>query len=39
MYPEQWLFLAEALTLKNQGRDYSGGSAPDFNGIPYAWMS
>ena len=21
-----------------QGRDYSGGSAPDFNGIPFAWM-
>jgi hypothetical protein len=20
------------------GRDYSGGSAPDFNGIPFAWM-
>ncbi len=34
----QWLLSAEALTLSVQGRDHSGGSAPDCHGIPFAWM-
>lgn len=33
----QWLASAEALTLSFQGRDHSGGSAPDWHGIPFAW--
>src|SRR5512145_1586330 len=34
----QWLTSAEALTLLSQGRDHSGGSAPDLHGIPFALM-
>ncbi len=34
----QWHTSAEALTLISQGRDHSGGSAPDLDGIPFAWM-
>jgi len=30
------LISAEALTLHAQGRDHSGGSAPDLHGIPLA---
>ncbi len=34
----QWLLSTEALTLVLEGRDHSGGSAPDCHGIPFAWM-
>src|SRR5512145_2623222 len=34
----QWLTSAEALTPLAQGRDHSGGSAPDLHGIPFALM-
>jgi hypothetical protein len=35
---DQWLEPTEIGPCFSQGRDYSGGSAPDLNGIPFAWM-
>jgi len=33
LYMQQWRTKAERVPFL-QGRDYSGGSAPDFNGLP-----